>query len=133
MGIGVSIQSILTLGNGYLLTGWKNNNPSDVLIIKTDNSGDTLWSRKLQQISDAAYSSVLLGSYGYLIGGYSNSFNIHSESYLIKIDTSGNLIWQKTYSGFYAEQCKAVKYRPGFGYILAGSADGRETFYIPEH
>ncbi len=129
-GVGVSIQELLILEQGYLLAGWINNNPSDILIIKTNNVGDTIWSKVFGGTNtDAAYSSETLGNFGYLIGGYSSSYNTHSESYLLKLDTSGNLIWQKTYSGVYSEECSGVKYKPGLGYILAGSADTANFLY----
>ena len=124
----ISLQELEIVPNGYLFAGWINSQPSNALLIKTNLVGDTIWTKTYGGSgSDAAYSLELLGNHGYLIAGSTGSFSVsNTESYLIKTDTSGSMIWQKSYSGSYSEVCNAVKYKPGTGYVMAGYMDTTE-------
>lgn len=122
------IREIEFTNNGYLICGsTAGNGPgtSDVYLLRVNQNGDSIWAKIYGgATTDAGYALELLGNYGFLIGGYSNSFNTSNlESYLIKTDTAGNIIWQRTYSGLYGEESYCVKYRPGVGYIMAGYSD----------
>ncbi len=124
----ISLKELEIVPNGYLFAGWINSQPSNALLIKTNLVGDTIWTKTYGGSgSDAAYSLELLGNHGYLIAGSTGSFSVsNTESYLIKTDTSGSMIWQKSYSGSYSEVCNAVKYKPGTGYVMAGYMDTTE-------
>ncbi len=76
---------------GYLITGSVNYPDSmaeNVLIVKLNNVGDTIWSRIYGgRDSDAAYSSANTSDGGYLISASSNSFT--NGYYIIKTDSLG--------------------------------------------
>lgn len=88
-GMGNSGGSLVqTPDGGYLLLGCVNNN--ETILIKTDEFGDTLWTRRYP----VGNVSML-----YLIkalpdGNYILSYR---ENHLMKIDSVGNILWEKEY------------------------------------
>jgi hypothetical protein len=94
-----------TTDNGFIITGFTDSysyisnrnlpynvlgdDSSDVLVLKLDANGDTLWSRAFGGLrTDEAYS-VIQTNYGYIVGAYSNSFADSSDAYNIHMDNSG--------------------------------------------
>jgi len=86
-----------TSDHGFLLQGtieqaWRN-----CYIIKTDSLGDTLWTRQYgtDSIQFYAYDMVKSSDGGYFIcGDYQEVLTFPSmDSYLQKIDSSGNQVW----------------------------------------
>jgi Secretion system C-terminal sorting domain len=77
-----------------------NNGYSDILLIKTDNSGNILWQNIYGgERDDAAVSAYLTYDNSYLIVGYTNSFKNDTSNYdiyLLKITMGGDTIWSKT-------------------------------------
>jgi hypothetical protein len=71
---------------------------------------------------------------GYIVAGYTLSDNgdvtghISGEDYwVIKLNSSGNIVWKKIYGGSNDDRCYAVQQTSDGGYVLAGtsnSADG---------
>ena len=73
---------------------------SDILLTKTDNSGNVLWHNTYGgEGDDAAVSAYLTNDNSYLIVGYTNSSKndiSDYDIYLLKITTNGDTIWTKT-------------------------------------
>lgn len=92
--IGHSVQQ--TKDGGFIITGWTNSfgSETDVYLIKTNHSGDTLWTRTIGgPVDDEGYSVQQTTDGGYIIVGLSNSFN-NTDLYnilLIKTDENGNV------------------------------------------
>jgi len=97
---GASVKQ--TIDGGYIVAAQNalnGANSSDVMLIKTDANGDTLWVRcyggsdvdvanHVQQTSDS----------GYIVSGFTTSFGAGgNDIYLIKTDVNGGLLWSKTY------------------------------------
>lgn len=83
-----------------------NNGAADVWIIKIDLNGDLIWEKTLGGSSfDVARSVSKTQDGGFLISGNSRSLdngftnNGQNDGLLLKIDTNGNLVWQKTIGG----------------------------------
>ena len=129
-----------TTDGGYIVAGLTNSfvaSGSDIFLIKTDASGNIQWAktygetdyyylaRFVQQTSDG----------GYIVAGYTYSFAMGSDIFLIKTDENGNLEWAKTYGGTDWEEVYSVQQTSDGGYIVAGytysfGADGRDIFLI---
>lgn len=88
-------DAIQTTDGGYILAGWTGDVSTtvcDIYIIKTNSSGDTLWTKTYGGINnDQGYSIWQCTDGGYALGGQSASFGNNSDDIiLIKIDNMGN-------------------------------------------
>ena len=110
----------LTSDGGYIVAGYTNGSnyyKRKFCLLKTDASGDTLWTRtygqgrgnSAQQTSDGGYIAAGSGS---LSGGYGED-----SVYLLKTGASGDLLWARTYGKGGAN---SVQQTSDGGYIIAG-------------
>jgi len=116
---------IQTLDGGYIIAGYTcsfGNGDADVYLIKTDSLGDTLWTKTYGGDStDSGYSLTAALDGGFVIAGRTQSSGAGSDDiYLIKIDSLGNLAWQKTYGGPGRETAYSIQKLYDGGYIIAG-------------
>lgn len=96
-----------TTDGGYIITGYTRTDAtgelgdSDVYVIKTDRYGKKRWDRNFGwKAADAACSVQEVGRKGYIIVGSSRSYGDgSSDIYLIRIGSSGRLIWEKAWGG----------------------------------
>lgn len=120
---GYSVQQ--TSDNGYIITGSTISpglDSSDVLLIKTDANGDSIWTRTFGESgNDEGEFVEQTPDGGYVIAGTTNSFGAGNfDVYLIKTDTNGNILWTKTYGGSQMDLCRYAQYTSDGGYIIAG-------------
>jgi len=94
----------------------------DVWLLKTDSSGDTLWTHTYGGSSnDYGYSVQQTSDDGYVIAGYTSSFGAGAEDvWLLKTDSSGDTLWTRTYGGSSGDYGKSVQRTSAGGYIIAG-------------
>jgi hypothetical protein len=114
-----------TADSGYIITGNTRSfgaGGTDVYLLKTNSTGDTLWTRAYGGSSfDYGNSVWQSGDGGYLVAGYTQSFlATGSDMYLIKTDSSGALLWSRTYSGTAAEFGYGVEETQDGGIFVAG-------------
>jgi hypothetical protein len=95
---------------------------NDFWLVKTDMNGNTEWNQTYGGAeSDITYSLIETSDGGYAISGYTNSFGDGSyDSWLIKTDVNGNMLWNKTYGGAGAEEASSLVETSDGGYALAG-------------
>lgn len=123
---GLCVQQ--TFDGGFIITGFTQiKDPSTGLIqqfvylLKTDEYGDTLWTKYygssahhvgnfVQQTSDS----------GYIIAGGITHFNNDVNAYLIKTDINGNLLWERSIGGASYDEGNCVRETTDGGYIIAG-------------
>jgi hypothetical protein len=108
----------------------------DVLLIRTEMNGDTIWTKTYGgPYEDIGYSVQLTTEGGFIITGRTSSFGSGGEDvYLLKTDSVGNIIWQNAYGGVNSDFASEVQLVLNTGYILIGEtnsfgASGRE-FYV---
>ncbi|MCE3077210.1 T9SS type A sorting domain-containing protein [Chryseobacterium gwangjuense] len=134
----------LTSDGGYILAGSSastngnvtgNHGLNDFWVVRTNSTGDILWQKSLGgSAGDAASSVRQTSDGGYIVAGSSSSNNGDvtgnhgsSDFWIVKLDTSGNLQWQKSFGGSNEEIAQSIRQTTDGGYIVAGytaSSDG---------
>src|SRR5919108_4520499 len=56
---------------------------------------------------------------GYIVAGSTNSSGIY-HAWLLKLDSLGNVVWQKTYGGVGPDSASSVQQTTDGGYVVAG-------------
>ena len=118
-----SIQQ--TTDEGFILTGASSSfgaGDDDVWLIKTDNTGNQMWNKTFGGTAyDWGWSVQQTTDNGFIIAGETLSYGAGSyDFWLIKTDTNGNKIWDKTFGGENIDLCLSVKQTADTGYILVG-------------
>ena len=113
---------------GYLLAGTSNSGISgvkseesrgknDLWLIKINAKGAIQWEKTIGGSGDDKLMTVTPLGDGYLIGASSNSPVSREKTdkskggmdiWLIRLDKTGNILWQKTYGGYYNDEVKKI-------------------------
>lgn len=100
------LHQLHTSDGGQLLVGKTSPagfNKSDGLIIKTDDSANILWSKRIsdtQPLGSLNFNNAIESADGsYIIGGYTilQTGNSVLSYYLARCDLTGNILWQQEY------------------------------------
>ncbi|MEN8207940.1 MAG: T9SS type A sorting domain-containing protein [Candidatus Fermentibacteria bacterium] len=119
---GHSVQQ--TADGGYIITGdTSGSGLYDLYLIKTDSSGNELWSKTYGgPIFEGGKSVQQTIDGGYIISGYTNSSGAGMDDiWLIRTDASGNLLWDKVIGGSGYDMGNCVLTTTDGGILLLGS------------
>lgn len=128
-----------TQDGGYIVAGTTTSYGAggvDVYLLKTDANGNEVWSKTFGgSNNDYAYSVQQTSDGGYVLAGYTGSNSLGFKVYLVKIDTQGNLQWEKTFGINGGNYAYSVQQTSDGGYILAGytysgSSTGFDAYLI---
>jgi hypothetical protein len=109
---------------------------TDVYLVKTDNSGNLIWNITYGGASaETPFDIIKTSDGGYGITGHSYSFGVgENDIWFVKIDSSGNMIFNQTYGGERADTSRAVFQKSDGGYVIAGSTfsfgQGEDDFWL---
>jgi len=121
--VGTSAQP--TTDGGYIIAGHAQSFGAgywDIYLIKTDASGDTLWTRTFGGASgDCANSVQQTADGGYIIAGHTQSFGAGNwDVWLIKTDAYGDTLWTRTLGDTSDDGGRSVRQTADGGYIATG-------------
>jgi hypothetical protein len=124
----IALSLCLTYEGGYILAGLTQSfgaGGSDAYVVKTNSSGDSLWTRTYGGSGDDYASSIQRTSDGnYIIAGGTTSFGVSgSAAYLIKINGSGDTLWTKIVDEPGTDAAAAVQQAFDGGFIAAGGTN----------
>jgi hypothetical protein len=105
-----------------LTSSFVDKNGSDVWVVKVNDTGSVMWNKSYGWLRDDVGEAITSTPDGcYMIAGYTNSIGKGNYDFLLlKIDSSGNVLWYRTYGGSQADTADAIESVPG-GYIVAGN------------
>jgi hypothetical protein len=114
-----------TNDGGYIIAG--DSRPigstlAEMYLVKTDSLGDTLWTRTFGGSDDrVAYSAQQTTDAGYIIAGCNPIYGGNEyDAYLVKTDSTGDMLWTRTYGGIDRDGAVSVLQTAGGGYIVTG-------------
>jgi hypothetical protein len=115
---------VQTSDGGYAIVGFTYSfgaGGRDAYLVKTDATGNVQWSQTYGGTGyDQGYSLALTSDGGYVIVGFTESFGVVGDVYLVKTDAAGNMQWQKTYGGTGTDFGYSVVQTNDGGYVIVG-------------
>jgi hypothetical protein len=114
-----------TSDGGHMVVGETNSYGSgeeDAWLIKTGSDGQKLWDRTFGGADwDGALSGQQTSDGGYILAGFTKSDGAgECDVWLIKTDSEGRELWDRTFGGADFEEAFSVQQTSDGGYIVAG-------------
>jgi len=118
-----------TADSGYILGAWTSTwgaGNLDMLLIKTDVSGNVQWARTYGGTNREFTLDVhQTADGGYIATGYTQSYGAGGfDMYVVKTDALGNLLWCKTIGSATGDYARAMQPMSDGGYLIVGYTDG---------
>jgi hypothetical protein len=128
-----------TADGGYVFTGFTTSAGGDVSVthggrdcwvVKLDSTGTLVWEHALGgTLSEIATQIIQTQDGNYLISAYSASSNGdlttsngQDDFWVVKINTSGDVLWQKSMGGSGIDQAHGLDQATDGGYVVVGSS-----------
>jgi hypothetical protein len=113
---------------GYLIVGHTGSYGAsgyNVWIVKTNDTGDEEWNNTIGgDQSDHCYSARMTSDGGYIIIGYTQSYGAGNyDVWLVKINSTGEEQWNKTFGGGLDDYGRSVWQTSDGGFIITGETD----------
>ncbi len=143
-----SYEVIQTADTGYVLVGscdsvngdvTSGHGQDDIWVVKLTKTGaiswekslggtDNEWANDVKQTSDG--NLIITGATASTDGDVTGSHAGDEDLWIVKLSSTGGLLWQKAYGGTYHESGQSILETAGGGFIVAGltgSSDGDVT------
>lgn len=130
-----------TADSGFIVVGLSESNDGDISmhygsgdcwIVKLDVNGSLMWEETFGgNNNDAATAVERTTDGGYIVAGGSNSTDVvgnhgGNDFLIIKLDPSGNLLWQRCFGGISDEYAESIQQTFDGGYIAAGNTGSND-------
>jgi len=142
-GTDVSLSIQQTYDGGFVVAGYSYSNDGDVSgnhgsydywIVKLDTSGNIEWQKSLGGSDiDYGYSIQQTSEGGFVVAGLSysndgdvsgNHGNYSPDYWIVKLDTLGNIEWQKSLGSIYIDFANSIQQTADGGFVVAGFTAG---------
>lgn len=118
------MSAVQTADGGYMMTGATASFGAggfDAWLVKTDGSGDTLWTRTFGgPHEDMCWSVQQTADSGYVVAGTASSIDTLGDIWLVKTDANGDTGWTRTYGGARSDFGQWVQQTRDGGYVITG-------------
>lgn len=108
--------------NKIMLYGYTRNfgaNGRDLYLMKLTSTGDSLWSKRYGGNGyEESQGFARTNSGGFLLSGHSSSTDPNHDMYVVKVDSSGNQIWENNYGGAKHDGGQALLINNDGNYVL---------------
>ena len=117
---------------GCFVSGYRGYNDWDVWVIALDGDGNEIWARTYggstidigQTIVATADGGALLGAWtGSTDGDVSTPLHGEYDGWLVKLDASGNIEWDRTYGGSEVDQFQEILPLSDGGFLVLGASN----------
>jgi len=110
----------------FIISGNYHDNDTDTCylwIIKLDSSGNTIWSKKLEGTTWHSFNTITETSdKGYVVTGTTENFGDGKKDiWIIKLDSGGNIAWNKTFGGTNDDSSRSIAATNDGGCIILGN------------
>ncbi len=117
-----------TSDEGYIIAGYTNSygaGRDNIYLVKTDYSGEIIWTRVYGEDGhEQAFSVQQTNDGGYIVAGFKETPDgIQRDIYLVKTDADGNILWDETYGGDNDDFGRSAQQTSDGGYIITGWTD----------
>lgn len=112
---------------GFVFTGRSTKATTQLMAVKTNSVGDTLWTRFISNSVSQGASVIQSPDSGYIfLGSYTNGAN--TDVLLMKLSKNGNLLWSKTYDfNGNADIAKYFVQAADGGFYITGYTSGTQN------
>jgi hypothetical protein len=109
-------------GGYYLVTSFQGAGDQDVWVIKLSASGDIVWQKLYGGAGqDLGRAVIPVSDGGCMVAAETSSFGLGaSDIWLLELDSSGNIEWQKTYKAGDSEEPYAILQAQDGDYLVTG-------------
>ncbi len=112
--------------SGYIICGATSSFGAggwDVYLVRTDDKGDTLWTRAYGgPDNDEGVDVAITPDGGYIVAGYTCSFGAGGRDvYIVRVDPQGDTLWTRTYGGPSDDEANAIQPTHDAGYVICGT------------
>jgi hypothetical protein len=123
--------SAIATPDGFLLLGLtysNGNGGSEAWTVKITSLGKIIWNKNYGISNDTAARSGALAPDGdYVITGYTTTQNSSNYNFLLmKLDSSGNMVWNKTYGDQDSQKAYSMT-KAADGYIIVGDTESQQS------
>ncbi len=100
--------------SGYIMAGYSNSNGThggyDGWVLRTDKNGDTLWTKFIGTTDwDFFYEVTYTYDSGFVLcGGTYGAGAGDEDMWFVKLDSLGNILWEKTYGGLKQDEARGI-------------------------
>lgn len=108
---------------GSALAGGSSSNNNQILMIKADSLGETIWEIMIgeEEFREYAYAAEGTSDNGYILAGSkSPPYGGDSDMLVVKTDSLGNVEWQKTFGETEDDYAFSIHQTTEGGYIVGG-------------
>jgi len=117
-----------TSDGGYIISGYTKSSGAsnyDAFVIRTDEWGDTLWTKTLGGPGyDVTYALTITSDNGYLVcGSYLEAGQPQSDIWLIRLNEDGDTLWTKHNYSTFSAAAYSVQLLSSGGFIVTGTRE----------